>query len=92
MMAMQTVTKSPENTIGLDKLAQLAISDTGFVFDPASGQSFTLNSSGLFVIQQLRSKISLDTIAFNLTEEYAVSFEVALSSIEAFLLQLRRYL
>lgn len=89
---MQTVTKSPENTIGLDKLAQLAISDTGFVFDPASGQSFTLNSSGLFVIQQLRSKISLDKIAFNLTEEYAVSFEVALSSIEAFLLQLRRYL
>ena len=38
----------------LDRLRQLAISDTGFVFDPFSGSTFTVNQTGLTILEGLR--------------------------------------
>jgi PqqD family protein of HPr-rel-A system len=36
------------------RLKNLAISDTGFVFDPLSGATFTVNATGLCVLTTLR--------------------------------------
>lgn len=45
-------------------LENLAVSDTGFVFDPASGATYTVNPPGLVVLNALREGLSLDeTIA-----------------------------
>jgi len=38
----------------VDKLADLAISDSGFVFDPWSGATFSLNGTGLAVLRHLK--------------------------------------
>ena len=38
----------------LQKLRDLAISDSGFVFDPYSGATFTANSSGRAILEALR--------------------------------------
>jgi len=35
-------------------LAMLAISDTGFVFDPRTGHSYTVNSTGLALLRSLK--------------------------------------
>ena len=35
-------------------LQQLAISDDGFIFDPTSGQSFTVSDTGLFILKGLK--------------------------------------
>ena len=42
----------------------LAISETGFVFDPFSGGTFTVNATGQVIIKALREGLSIDeTIA-----------------------------
>ncbi|HEY9052170.1 MAG TPA: PqqD family protein [Gammaproteobacteria bacterium] len=45
-------------TIEHPSLAQavhrLALSESGFVFDPVSGQSFTVNETGLDILRQLQ--------------------------------------
>ncbi len=73
------------------KLSKLAVSESGFLFDPETGQSFTLNQSGLSTLNQLKRGASVAETADFLAENYMVSQEVALSSVEAFLLQLGRY-
>jgi hypothetical protein len=40
-------------------LAMLAISDTGFVFDPRTGHSYTVNSTGLALLRALKQGLSI---------------------------------
>lgn len=44
----------------------VAISDSGFVFDPRTGQSFSVNSSGLFLLRALRERCSVQDLARSL--------------------------
>lgn len=50
----------------------IAISDTGFVFDATSGESFTLNKIGLEILQLLKDKLSEDEITQKVTAKYEV--------------------
>lgn len=55
----------------LAKAAQrLAVSESGFVFDPGSGQSFTVNEVGLLILRQLQADAKLQSIRDKLTSEY----------------------
>ncbi len=47
-------------TAATDRLASLAISPTGFVFDPRSGATFTVNATGRTIIEALRDGRGLD--------------------------------
>lgn len=38
----------------ISRLSLLAVSDTGFVFDPRTGHSYTVNATGLRVLRDLR--------------------------------------
>ena len=40
----------------LNRLRDLALSDTGFVFDPCSGATFTVNATGLAVLKGLTDR------------------------------------
>jgi PqqD family protein of HPr-rel-A system len=51
-------------------LENLAVSDTGFVFDPSSGATFTLNASGLVILNALREGLSLDEIVARLRDHF----------------------
>lgn len=56
----------------------IAISDTGFVFDPSTGDSYTLNSTGLEIVQMIKSGLNNDEIKEAMTHRYDVdahSFE-----------------
>lgn len=81
-----------ERMCGDGRLAKLAVSETGFIFDPQTGQSFTLNQTGLLALDLLKRRTSLEATAQYMAAEYAVSVEVASSSLEAFVYQLGRYL
>lgn len=37
-----------------DVLMRLALSDSGFVFDPVTGNSFTVNGTGLAILRRLQ--------------------------------------
>lgn len=54
------------------KLRDLAISDTGFLFDPYTGSTFSLNETGLAVLAGLREGLSSQAIVARLSEEFEV--------------------
>lgn len=55
-----------------DVLKRLALSDSGFVFDPVSGNSFTVNASGLAILRRLQQETNLARIVASLCEAYDV--------------------
>jgi len=50
----------------------LAISETGFVFDPSTGDSYTLNPTALEIIQLLKEGHSAEQISQSITQKYDV--------------------
>jgi hypothetical protein len=55
-----------------EALDQLAISASGFVFDPISGGTFTVNATGRALLEGLRDGLGLD----GLTERLRARFEI----------------
>jgi len=56
----------------MTKLNSLAISDNGFIFKPSTGESFTTNDLGLFIINLLKEGKSGEEIISSITEEFEV--------------------
>ncbi len=55
----------------------IALSDTGFVFDPSTGNSFTTNPIGLQIIQLLKQERAEADIKADLVKTYAVDVQTA---------------
>lgn len=55
-----------------DVLRRLAVSESGFVFDPVSGNSFTVNETGLAIIRALQHDRDLQSITELLQREFDV--------------------
>lgn len=53
-------------------LSSLAVSDTGFVFDPRTGHTYSVNTTGLAVLRALKSGRSLQQIDLATDFEQAV--------------------
>jgi len=71
------------------ELRRLVISEEGFIFDPETGNSFTVNGTGLFVIKLLKEGKSEEEIVSALCSEYEVSEEEARRDLLDFVEQLR---
>lgn len=54
-------------------LHRLAISESGFVFDPMSGHHFTVNETGLEILRLLQKEQDLDALLAKLSREYSAS-------------------
>ena len=52
------------------RIKDIAINDTGFVFDPYSGGTFTLNATGLVIVRSLRDGQSQSEIVARLGNEF----------------------
>jgi hypothetical protein len=61
----------------MNRLTQLALSDEGFVFDPNTGDSFQVSSTGLFILKQFKEGRGDDEAAQALTQQFDVSLEEA---------------
>ncbi len=57
----------------MNRLQSLALSEDGFVFDPRTGESFTTNKTGLFIIKALTVCPEHPDIVNNLIEKFEVS-------------------
>jgi hypothetical protein len=56
----------------------IAISESGFVFDPTSGESYSLNRIGIEIVDYLKQDKSFEEIRDTMLDKYdidAVSFE-----------------
>jgi methyltransferase-like protein len=56
----------------MSKLNSLAISDNGFIFKPSTGESYTTNEMGLFIIQLLKENKSGNDIIQAIMEDFEV--------------------
>jgi hypothetical protein len=50
--------------------SNVAVSDSGFVFDPSTGDSYSVNPIGVEIIQLLKEKSSTDEILKSILERY----------------------
>jgi len=50
---------------------RLALSENGFVFDPVSGQSFTVNETGIELLRLLQQSTDLQDVQKSLADIYA---------------------
>ncbi len=70
-------------------LARLALSDSGFVFDPVTGNSFTVNTSGLSILRLLQKTEDWRDIINTLQADFEVSYPVAERDVLEFATALR---
>ncbi len=72
----------------MDKIKNLAVSDTGFIFDPNTGNTFLLNETALFLFNQLKRNLSKEEILNLLEENYLVEKDQAERDYSDFMIQL----
>jgi hypothetical protein len=75
-----------------DSLKRLALNDSGFVFDPMTGQSFTVNPCGLELLKLMQKQADIRVIEQQILQDFAVSADVLERDFLEFSEQLRRYL
>jgi PqqD family protein of HPr-rel-A system len=72
------------------RLRDLALSDSGFVFDPMTGHSFTVNPSGLHILRLLKDGLPPEKIAASLVDAFELEAgEDAGRDVQDFVMQLR---
>lgn len=54
-------------------MQRLAISESGFVFDPVSGNNFTVNETGLTILRLLQKDSDIHSVYSKLADEYDIS-------------------
>ena len=60
-------------TLDTTRLRDLALSDTGFVFDPVTGHTFTVNATGLALLRLLKDGRTPEQLGRALADEFDVA-------------------
>lgn len=69
----------------------IAVSETGFIFNPLTGDSFSVNETGLFVLQKLKEEVNEETILEAFQQEFELDRNTAEIDLNDFLSMLRSY-
>ncbi len=69
----------------------LAISDTGFLFMPATGETFTLNEMGKNIFKMIQGKMSPDQIFNEILENHDVDRKTLERDFHDFIHQLKNF-
>ncbi|MCI0473216.1 MAG: PqqD family protein [Ignavibacteria bacterium] len=69
----------------------VAISETGFVFDAETGDSYSLNPLGLNIVEMIKNRMSLEDIKERLAKEYEVTPETLDKSMDDFIWSLKGF-
>ncbi len=75
-----------------DVLNRLAISENGFIFDPASGNSFTVNQTGLLIIDLLKKEPDHKKALASIQHQFNVSSTTLERDVLEFARTLREWL
>jgi hypothetical protein len=69
----------------------LAISESGFLFLPTTGETFTVNETGRLVLQAMQSGKSDAEVLQLIADEFDVDRTLAERDVQDFLAQLKQY-
>ncbi|MDD5295853.1 MAG: PqqD family protein [Rhodocyclaceae bacterium] len=73
-------------------LDRIAVSESGFVFDPTTGDSYTVNATGLVLLKLFRQTRDLEALVAAVLAEHEVGAERAERDILEFAGALRQHL
>ncbi len=79
-------------TLNTDTFKRLALSDSGFVFDPVTGKSYTVNDTGFWLIKQLQKNSNLDILQTQITHEFNGDVKIIERNVMEFLEQIKQHL
>ena len=71
---------------------RLAVSESGFVFDPVSGQSFSVNETGLVVLHLAQQEQDFDKLVEQLAEQFDASILEINRDVQDFINRLQGFL
>jgi len=64
----------------------IAISESGFIFNPISGDSFSTNSVGLEILKLLKEEITKNELTSSIIERYAIEKSTVERDLEDFIM------
>ena len=76
-------------TAATQRLKDLALSDSGFLFDPYSGATFSVNESGMLILRGLKDGLDRDAILAALGEHFDVRGDDLARDLDEFVRLLR---
>lgn len=71
---------------------RLAVSESGFVFDPVSGQSFSVNETGLVILRLAQHEENLEQLTEQLVEQFDASSVEIKRDVQDFINRLQGFL
>jgi len=71
--------------------SDIALSDSGFVFNPASGESYTVNPIGVEIIQFLKDGKSIAEVSEQILENYNTDLTTVDKDLNDFIVMLKQY-
>ena len=71
--------------------SDIALSDSGFVFNPASGESYTVNPIGVEIIQLLKDGKSIQEVSELILENYNSDLPTIDKDLNDFIVMLKQY-
>jgi PqqD family protein of HPr-rel-A system len=69
--------------------ANLALSESGFLFDALTGHTYTFNQTGKVILQGLIQGLTPEQIATALQERFEVTAQMAQKDVQQFIHQLK---
>jgi len=69
----------------------VAVSDSGFVFNPTTGESFSVNPIGNEIIELLKAGKTIDQISQSILDNYNTEMDVLEKDIYEFFELLKQY-
>jgi hypothetical protein len=70
---------------------KIAISETGFIFDPTTGDSFTTNSTGKEILSHLSKGANHDEIKYHIMKQYEVTSAEFENAFQDFIVTLKQF-
>lgn len=74
----------------MNKIKQLAISESGFIFDPSTGHSYTANTTGAFILKQFALDKNESEIIEAVINEYEVDEVQVRQDLKSFEQEIQR--
>ncbi|MCA9667111.1 MAG: HPr-rel-A system PqqD family peptide chaperone [Myxococcales bacterium] len=74
-----------------DRIKELAVSDSGFLFDPASGATFSVNPSGRVILAELKRGADRTEIIAALAERFDIGEHDLHRDVDGFVHLLRTH-
>ena len=88
----ETADSNKEMFPARDVLQRLALNDSGFVFDPVNGRSFSANDVGLYILRFLQQSDDIDALMASINRDFDANPAEVQRDVTEFSGQLRKFL